>query len=66
MPSKAKWIKHAASGFEPDKNTVNLVNGTEVTYQQLIICPGLPQARERIEGLEETLGKKWGDFKLSF
>ncbi|HYN53640.1 MAG TPA: FAD/NAD(P)-binding oxidoreductase [Methylotenera sp.] len=57
MPTKATWIKQAASGLEPDNNTVRLADGTQVTYQQLIVCPGLRLAWERIEGLEETLGK---------
>ena len=57
MPSEVTWIKHAASGFEPDNNIVRLADGTQVTYQQLIVCPGLRLAWERIEGLEETLGK---------
>lgn len=57
MPSNVTWIKQAASGFEPDNNIVRLADGTQVIYQQLIVCPGLRLAWERIEGLEETLGK---------
>lgn len=41
----------------PQRKVVLLSDGTELGYQQLIVCPGLELAWENIEGLEETLGQ---------
>lgn len=57
IPPKADWIQAAAAGFDPDKNLVNLADGRSIGYRQLIVCPGIRLAWEKIEGLQETLGK---------
>lgn len=57
IPPKAEWIQAAASGFDPDNNLVHLVDGRSIGYQQLIVCPGIRLAWEKIEGIQETLGK---------
>lgn len=57
IPKHAQWIQIAAVGFDPDKNIVNLSDGRAIGYRQLIVCPGIRLAWEKIEGLEETLGK---------
>lgn len=57
IPPSAEWIQAAAASFDPDKNRVNLADGRAIGYRQLIVCPGIRLAWEKIEGLEETLGK---------
>ena len=57
MPKGAVWIKASLSAFAPQRKVVLLSDGSELGYQQLIVCPGLQLAWENIEGLEETLGK---------
>lgn len=57
MPHGVTWVKASLSAFAPDRKIVLLSDGTELGYQQLIVCPGLQLAWEKIEGLEETLGK---------
>ncbi len=57
IPRGATWIKAAVVEVVPDNKCVMLSNGQSVTYQHLIVCPGLRLAWEKIEGLEETLGK---------
>ncbi|MFP3848059.1 beta-lactamase hydrolase domain-containing protein [Pseudomonas sp. W5-01] len=57
MPKDAYWIKASVSAFAPHRRVVLLSDGAELGYQQLIVCPGLQLAWEKIEGLEETLGK---------
>ena len=56
MPKGAYWIKASVSAFAPDRKVVLLSDGAELGYQQLIVCPGLQLAWEKIEGLEDTLG----------
>lgn len=57
IPQHAEWIQAAAASFNPDQNLVNLTDGRAIGYMQLIVCPGIRLAWEKIEGVEETLGK---------
>lgn len=57
MPKGAEWIKATAAEFAPEKNLVHLTDGRSIGYRQLIVCPGIRLAWEKIEGAQETLGK---------
>jgi sulfide:quinone oxidoreductase len=51
------WIKDYADSFQPDTNSVTLRSGDKVTYDYLVVCPGLQLDWNKISGLKETLGK---------
>lgn len=57
IPSGVTWIKEAAAGFDPDNNTVNLTSGEKVTYDYLVVCPGLKLNWDGIKGLRDAVGK---------
>lgn len=57
MPKKVNWIQSAVATFDPDNNSLALEHGTSISYQRLIVCPGLKLNWEAVEGLKETLGK---------
>ena len=57
MPKGVQWVKQAAASFQPDDNQVTLKDGTTLTYEVLIVAPGIRLAWEKIIGLEATLGK---------
>ena len=57
MPKKVNWIQSAVATFDPDNNSLALEDGTSISYQRLIVCPGLKLDWEAVEGLKETLGK---------
>lgn len=57
IPQGADWIKASASGFLPEKNQVQLCDGSVVSYRVLIACPGIKLDWDAISGLTETLGK---------
>lgn len=56
MPREVTWIKQKALGFAPEQNKVELDNGA-LTYDYLIVCPGIQLNWNAIKGLPETLGK---------
>jgi len=56
MPAGVKWIKQKATGFTPEQNRVDLENEA-VTYDYLVVCPGIQLNWNAIKGLPETLGK---------
>ncbi|MEO6919474.1 MAG: sulfur transferase domain-containing protein [Collimonas sp.] len=57
IPGPAQWLQQAVTEFLPDHNRVRLDDGSLIAYRQLIVCPGLRLAWEKIEGLEQTLGR---------
>ena len=57
IPSKAKWIKAAVAGFEPEAKQVILEGCRPISYDTLIVCPGIKLNWHGIEGLVETLGQ---------
>lgn len=57
MPKKATWVKDAAVGVDPDRNTVELASGGEVSYDFLVVAPGLSLDWDRLPGSAETLGR---------
>jgi sulfide:quinone oxidoreductase len=57
MPKGVTWVKQAAASFQPEDNQVTLADGSTLTYEVLIVAPGIRLAWEKIEGLEATLGQ---------
>lgn len=57
IPSKAKWIKNSVSSFDPDNNSLTLSDGKILSYNYLVVSPGLQLDFDKIEGLADTLGK---------
>ncbi|HBX38490.1 MAG TPA: NAD(FAD)-dependent dehydrogenase, partial [Pseudohongiella sp.] len=56
IPDGANWIKAAVTEFEPDNNIVRLDDNSQLTYERLIVAPGLKLNWEGVEGLTDTLG----------
>lgn len=57
IPKNTTWIKESVATFSPEKNEVGCANGTTITYDYMVVCPGIQLDWNKIEGLTETLGK---------
>ncbi len=57
IPKGANWIRYAASEILPDENKVIVDHNTEVTYDFLVVCPGIKFDFDAVEGLPETMNK---------
>ncbi|MFA0963657.1 FAD/NAD(P)-binding oxidoreductase [Roseivirga sp. BDSF3-8] len=57
MPKGADWIKDHADSFDPENNSVHTHASGNLTYDYLVVCPGLVMEPSLIEGLAESLGK---------
>lgn len=57
MPQQVNWIQGAVATFDPDHNSLTLDDGIVITYDRLIVCPGLKLDWDAVAGLRETLGK---------
>ena len=57
IPSGATWIQDAATGFDPENNGVETANNGILTYDYLVVAPGLTYDMSLVPGLEEALDK---------
>lgn len=57
MPKKATWIRKAASGIDPESNTVTCEDGSTYGYDVLVVCPGIQLDWNKTEGLADALGR---------
>lgn len=57
IPKEADWVKYEVISIEAKNNTVTIANGKQITYEYLVIAPGLKLAPSLTEGLEEVLDK---------
>ncbi|MBL7944964.1 MAG: NAD(P)/FAD-dependent oxidoreductase [Flavobacteriales bacterium] len=56
IPNGAEWIKGAAATFQPETNAVTLTDGRVITYDQLLVCPGIQLDWGAVKGLPAALG----------
>ncbi len=57
MPKNVTWIRDAADGFDPENNLVHTAGGRAISYDVLVVCPGIQLDWGRIPGVAETLGR---------
>ncbi len=57
IPAGVTWLRDEVVAFTPEAHSVTLRSGTEVTYDQVVVAPGIQLDWGRIEGLEGHLGR---------
>ncbi|UJR84516.1 FAD/NAD(P)-binding oxidoreductase [Sandaracinus amylolyticus] len=57
IPRGATWIRDAATEIDPERRIVRTRDGRTLSYQQLVVAPGMQLDWHAIEGLEGHLGK---------
>lgn len=57
MPKGVHWIRRAAVAVDPEAREVTLDDGSTVSYQHLVVCPGIQLDWDRVPGLRDGLGK---------
>ena len=57
MPKGVKWIKDKATGFDADKNTVKTATNGDITYDYLVVAPGLAYDFSLVPGLGDAMDK---------
>lgn len=55
IPDGVTWVKDKAMTFDPENNTVKTEVNGDLTYDYLIVAPGLQMDLDGIEGLREAL-----------
>jgi sulfide:quinone oxidoreductase len=57
IPKGAIWIQDAVARFCPDEDAVLTASGKKVTYDFLVVSPGIQLNWDAIKGLKEAIGK---------
>jgi sulfide:quinone oxidoreductase len=57
IPSGAEWIQDAVVSFDPAASRLRTRKGVEVSYDFLVVAPGLQINWDGVAGLRESLGK---------
>jgi sulfide:quinone oxidoreductase len=57
MPKGVTWIKDFATAFNSAQNSISTQASGDISYDFLIVSPGLVMDTSQIEGLTEALGK---------
>ena len=55
MPKGVGWIHDAVADLEPESRTVIIDSGERVTYDHVIVCPGIQLDWDRVPGLAASL-----------
>ncbi|MGK7904233.1 MAG: FAD-dependent oxidoreductase [Hormoscilla sp.] len=57
IPDRVTWIKDYCWELDPDNNKIITKEGKQITYDYLVMCPGIQIDWDKIPGLTETLGQ---------
>lgn len=57
IPKNVQWIKDFATQLNPENNSVSTEKSGDITYDYLVVAPGLVNNIDGIEGLREGLEK---------
>ncbi len=57
MPSEATWIKDFVESFAPAGNSLTTRGGQTITYDYLVVAPGIQINWDQIAGLKDCIGK---------
>lgn len=56
VPRGVQWLQDRVTTLDPERNRLELAGGRELSYDYLIVCPGLVLDWQRVPGLAEALG----------
>jgi sulfide:quinone oxidoreductase len=57
IPYGVRWIKNRVASFAPNENRITTIDGESLTYQYLIVAPGIQVNWDQVKGLKESVGK---------
>lgn len=57
IPYGTKWIKDSVASFDPISNTVTSRSGATISYDYLVVAPGIQVNWDQVKGLKESVGK---------
>ncbi|MBT2586404.1 NAD(P)/FAD-dependent oxidoreductase [Arthrobacter sp. ISL-95] len=65
-PKGVAWIKDKAVDVDAKANSVTLASGSTVSYEHLVVCPGLQYNWDAVPGLAEAVHSAYGSSHYEF
>lgn len=56
IPKNVAWIKDSVIAFHPEQNSVETAGGRTISYDYLVVAPGIQIDWDKVDGLAENLG----------
>lgn len=56
IPKGVDWIRESINAFQPEQNQVTTTEGNTISYDYLVVAPGMEIFWDRIKGLSNALG----------
>lgn len=56
VPAGVEWIHDSVVGFDPQADSLTLKSGSRVSYEWLIVAPGIQINWDQVKGLREAIG----------
>ncbi len=60
MPRGVGWVQDAVTSVDPRRDLVQLRSGSSLSYDQLIVCPGIHQDWDAVPGLADAMASPSG------
>jgi len=57
IPHEAHWVRDTVQSFDPAGDTLTTVGGVTVSYDFLVVAPGIQLNWDRVQGLREAVGR---------
>ena len=57
IPYGVNWVKDFVASFEPCANSVTTRSGDTITYDYLVVAPGIQLNWDQVKGLKDAVGK---------
>lgn len=55
IDAKVRFYNDQVQSFSPDQHTLSLCNGAQISYEQLVVCPGIKVDFTSIRGLQDAV-----------
>jgi len=66
MPRGVRWIQDRVVDVVPEASTVTLASGRRITFDQVVVCPGIQRDWDRVPGLTEAMASPVGASNYEF
>jgi sulfide:quinone oxidoreductase len=66
MPKGIGWIHDSVLDIRPESNTIVLTSGDRVTYDQIIVCPGIQHDWDAVPGLAAAINSEHASSNYEF
>ncbi len=59
-PRGVKWIRETVAAIQPGLSTISLASGGTLSYDHVVVCPGIHQDWDKIPGLARAMESPFG------